>query len=99
MSMLMLLALIANSGVSLSTEARLEEAVESHKYTVARWVVEYSGEDSFGSIHRWREVVQVGAGVGELSVIQKANEIFVQRLMSDDTQAHGFMRAIQGGQE
>lgn len=101
MKLLMLAVLAAydySGGVSVNTVVYNDSQVVSHKFTVARWTVEYSGTDRDGNIHRWREEVTTGPDYGELSIIQKANSILVEKLMSDDKQAHGFMRAVQGGQ-
>lgn len=61
--------------------------------TLVYWVVEFSGEDCGGNIHRWREQVDVEGEKNSLEVAAIGNNQLVAKLETDP-QARGFVGAI-----
>lgn len=63
--------------------------------TITYWVVEFSGKDCAGNVHRRREEVDIIGSATEEEVISIGNQMLLDRVIAGDKLILGFLEAIE----
>ena len=82
--------------ILLSIEAYPAGRTVNTVRVVEYWIVEFSGEDCGGNVHRWREEVDVVVDreIDSLEIKIRGNEQFVKKVEGGNEYATGFLRAL-----
>lgn len=81
--------------ISLQVEAYPVGRTVNTENTIVYWVVEFSGTDCQGNIHRRREEVNTYGEADRLGVITIANKQLLKKLREGEETVVGFLKALE----